>query len=178
MVIAAAGAAASSGMGASVIINLILNFVLSASMNQMLGSIKNMQVIVHLCLMMNLLVPPNSQLFFDEIFKMTKFDPVDLSELGIDFELVPLPADGDDEDDDEEFDEDEDDSDDDEAADKDAADAEEDEEDESEMWAPFVQLGYESDYFLMNLGGLLLAIILQAVLILVTACIYCNPKCS
>ena len=45
----------------------------------MLGSIKNLQVIVHLCLM-DVIVPANAWIFFQEIFKMIAFDPVDISE--------------------------------------------------------------------------------------------------
>ena len=45
----------------------------------MLGSIKNLQVIVHLCLM-SVIVPANAWIVFEQIFKMIAFDPIDISE--------------------------------------------------------------------------------------------------
>ena len=44
----------------------------------MLGSIKNLQVIVHLCLLA-VIVPANAQIFFSQIFEMIAFDPIDVS---------------------------------------------------------------------------------------------------
>ena len=52
---------------------------MSASMNQMLGSIKNLQVIVHLCLL-GVIVPANAAIFFEYLFAMIAFDPVDITE--------------------------------------------------------------------------------------------------
>ena len=63
-------------MGAATSINLVLNFVKGASMSQMISSIKNLQVIVHLVLM-GVIVPANAQIYFSEIFKMIAFDPLD-----------------------------------------------------------------------------------------------------
>jgi len=77
--VAQAGAAASSAVGASVTINIVLNLIMSASMNQMLSSIKNLQVIVHLCLL-GVIVPANAQIFFEYLFEMIAFDPVDVTE--------------------------------------------------------------------------------------------------
>ena len=54
--VAAAGAAASAAVGASGAIQISLQFILKGSMNQMLSSIKHLQIIVHLCIM-NLIVP-------------------------------------------------------------------------------------------------------------------------
>ena len=51
LMVAQAGTAASSAVGAATSINLVLNFVKGASMSQMISSIKNLQVIVHLVLM-------------------------------------------------------------------------------------------------------------------------------
>lgn len=47
-------------------------------MNQMLGSIKNLQVIVHLCLI-EVIVPSNAQIFISQLSEMIAFDPIDLS---------------------------------------------------------------------------------------------------
>ena len=46
-----AGAAASSVVGASTTINIVLNLVMSSSLNQMLSHIKNTQLMVHLTLL-------------------------------------------------------------------------------------------------------------------------------
>ena len=48
-------------------------------MNQMLGSIKNLQVIVHLCLFA-LIIPGNAAMFFEALFDMIAFDPIDITE--------------------------------------------------------------------------------------------------
>ena len=74
-----AGAAASTAVGTSTTINVILNIIMSASMNQMLGSIKTLQVIVHLCLF-TLIIPANADVFFAELFNMIAFDPVDVQD--------------------------------------------------------------------------------------------------
>ena len=47
-------------------------------MNQMLGSIKNLQIIVHLCLLA-VIVPANAQILFTHLFDMIAFDPIDVS---------------------------------------------------------------------------------------------------
>ena len=52
---------------------------MGSSMNAMLASIKNVQVIVHLSLL-NVIVPANAQIFFGAVAEMVVFDPVDVSE--------------------------------------------------------------------------------------------------
>ena len=46
----------------------------------MLGSIKNLLVIVHLCLFFFLILPGNATMFFEALFDMIAFDPVDVTE--------------------------------------------------------------------------------------------------
>ena len=104
-VLESAGLATVGTVATTVVINIFLSFLKGASLNTMISSIKSMQIIVHLCLMLNLLVPPNAQVFIDELFNMIKFDPVDPEELGFDFDLIPIPF-QDDEDEDDEEDED------------------------------------------------------------------------
>ena len=69
--------AASTTVGATATFNIILNVIMSASMNQMLGSIKNLQVIVHLCLF-TLIIPANADVFLAALFDMIAFDPIDV----------------------------------------------------------------------------------------------------
>lgn len=45
----------------------------------MLGSIKNLQVIVHLCLF-TLIIPANADMFFAALFDMIAFDPIDVED--------------------------------------------------------------------------------------------------
>ena len=52
---------------------------MGSSMNAMLASIKNVQVVVHLTLL-NVIVPANAQIFFGAVAEVVTFDPVDVSE--------------------------------------------------------------------------------------------------
>ena len=74
-----AGAAAKGGVGSSFSFNSILSILMGSSMNAMLASIKNVQVIVHL-LLLNVTVPANAAIFFGAIAEMVAFDPIDISE--------------------------------------------------------------------------------------------------
>lgn len=85
-------------------------------MNQMLSSIKNLQVIVHLCLL-SVIMPANSQIFFEYLFEMIAFDPVDVDDLIND--MFGLK------------------------------------DDDPGLKDAFVQLGYESAFFVTNMGSLL-----------------------
>ena len=49
-------------------------------MNEMLGSVKNLQLIVHLTLM-HVMVPANAQVLFSAIFEYVTFDLFDTSAL-------------------------------------------------------------------------------------------------
>lgn len=66
LAVAAVGGAAAGGVGGTFSFNFILNLIMSTSMSQMLSSIKNLQVIVHLVLM-NFIVPAVTQIFFAAI---------------------------------------------------------------------------------------------------------------
>mmetsp|Transcript_34941 Transcript_34941/g.42830 ORF Transcript_34941/g.42830 Transcript_34941/m.42830 type:complete len:94 (-) Transcript_34941:1640-1921(-) len=77
--IQAVGATASAGVGASFSFNIILNLVASQSLNQMLSSIKNLQVIVHLTLV-NVIIPANAMIFFAAILEIIAFDPIDIED--------------------------------------------------------------------------------------------------
>ena len=87
VVTAAAAAAATSAVGGSFSFNLIFSIVMKTSLNTMLSAIKNLQIIVHLCLL-SVIVPGNSQEFFNSLFDMIAFDPIDIREyadIGFDF---------------------------------------------------------------------------------------------
>ena len=77
--LAAAGAAAKSVVGSSFSFNSIMSILTGSSMNAMLASIKNVQVIVHL-LLLNVTVLANAAIFFGAIAEMVAFDPIDISE--------------------------------------------------------------------------------------------------
>ena len=53
---------------------------MSASLNAMLSSIKNLQVVVHLCLL-QVVVPAVSDMFFLALFDIIAFDPVDVEDI-------------------------------------------------------------------------------------------------
>ena len=77
--LAEAGAAANFGVGSSFSFNSIMNILMGSSMNAMLESIKNVQVIVHF-LLLNVTVPANAAIIFGAIAEMVTFDPVNISE--------------------------------------------------------------------------------------------------
>lgn len=142
--VAAAGGVAAGGVGGSFGFNFILNLLMSTSMNQMLGSIKNLQVIVHLVLM-NFIVPAVTQIFFAAVIQMIAFDPFEGAG-EYTKEYLSLEAD--------------------------------DEEDEPVLAENFVQLGYESPYYLTNLGSLLYIVLAYLALIPVFALLAVMPCCS
>lgn len=110
------GATAGAGMGASFSFNVVLNLLVSQSLNQMLSSIKNLQVIVHLTLV-NVIIPANATIFFSMIFQIIAFDPIDIEEYVVDF----FELDGDAE--------------------------------PNDISPNFEQLGYESSFFMINMGS-------------------------
>ena len=104
----------------------------------MLGSIKNLQVIVHLVLL-GVIVPANTAIFFSSLFKMIAFDPIEVGFM-IDplFNLREI----------------------DEALD-----------------AAFEALGYESAYFITNMGSLIMVIFIQMILIPMHLSVWCCKPC-
>ena len=60
------------GFGLTGIIYLLVGY----KMNKLLGSVKNMQLLVHMTLM-QVVVPANSQVFLSAIFEMISFDVYD-----------------------------------------------------------------------------------------------------
>ena len=72
----AAGSTAAAGVGGSFSFNFILNLIMSTSMNQMLSSIKNLQLVVHLILF-GFVVPGVTAIFFGALADMITFDPFD-----------------------------------------------------------------------------------------------------
>ena len=61
-----AGSFASSGVASSMSFNFVLSILLSTSLSQMLSSIKNLQVIVHLSLL-GIVMPGLASIFFASI---------------------------------------------------------------------------------------------------------------
>ena len=70
-----AGSFASSGVATSFSFNFVLSILLSTSLSQMLSSIKNLQVIVHLSLL-GIVMPGLASVFFASIQTMIAFDPL------------------------------------------------------------------------------------------------------
>ena len=89
--LSSAGTAAAASIGTSFSFNFILNILMSSSMQSMLSSIKNVQVIVHLTLL-SVIVPGNAQIFFGAIAEMVAFDPIEIDQL-IDFGFKTRPDD-------------------------------------------------------------------------------------
>ena len=86
------GVAVGAGVGASFSFNIVLNLIIGLSLNQILSSIKNLQVIVHLTLF-KVIIPANASIFYAIIFKIIAFDPIDISEYVIDiFEIKDTEA--------------------------------------------------------------------------------------
>ena len=86
------GTAASASVGASISFTIVLNLMVSQSLNRMLSSIKNLQVIIHLTLF-NVIIPANASIFFAIIFKIIAFDPIKTSEYIMDiFEIEDTEA--------------------------------------------------------------------------------------
>ena len=106
----------------------------------MLGSIKNLQIIVHLVLM-GVIVPANAEIFFGALFDMIAFDPIDVTWI-----INPMFS---------------------------LSDIEQGLDEE------FEALGYQSAYFLTNLGSLFLVVIVQLVLIPMHLSVWaCKPCCN
>ena len=141
----AAGGTAAAGVGGSFSFNFILNLIMSTSMNQMLSSIKNMQVIVHLILF-SFVVPGVTAIFFGALADMITFDPFDgASEYTSEYFALDM------------------------------------QEEETLIDDMLADLGYESNYFLTNLGTLLYFLVawlsLIPVYFLVAICPLCYLKC-
>ena len=77
--LALGGAALAGGFGATFSFNLILNLLLGSGLNSLIGSVKALQVIVHL-LLLQVIVPANASMFFGIIFEALAFDPIDIEE--------------------------------------------------------------------------------------------------
>ena len=75
-----ASQAAGGLIGAGFSFTAIVNLVVGSRMNEMLGSVKNLQLIVHLTLM-HVMVPANAQVLFSAIFEYVTFDLFDTSAL-------------------------------------------------------------------------------------------------
>ena len=56
----------------------IVNFIAGSRMNKLLGSVKNLQIIVHLTLI-KVVMPANAQVLMSILFEWITFDPVDTS---------------------------------------------------------------------------------------------------
>ena len=65
----------STGLAIVLVGNYALNLIAVASLNQLIGSIKKLQIIVHLMLI-DVPVPPNASLFFNYLLTIVAFDPV------------------------------------------------------------------------------------------------------
>ena len=70
-----AGGLAAGTVGGSFSFNFILNLLMGTSMSQLLGSIKPLQVIIHLSLM-SVDVPGTAQSIFGAIAELVVFDPI------------------------------------------------------------------------------------------------------
>ena len=69
------GNTAAGTVGSSFSFNFILNLIMGTSMSQMLGSIKALQVIIHLCLL-SVDVPGVAQSVLGQISELVVFDPI------------------------------------------------------------------------------------------------------
>ena len=78
-VISAFGSASAAAVGSSFSLNFLLNMLMSTSMNQMLASMKALQIIIHLSLM-NVKVPANAQQFNGFISSMVVYDPINVED--------------------------------------------------------------------------------------------------
>ena len=78
--IKSASQAAGGLVGAGFSFTAVINLVVGHKMNEMLGSVKNLQLIVHLTLM-HVLVPANAQVLMTAIFEYVTFDLFDTSSL-------------------------------------------------------------------------------------------------
>ena len=76
--IKSASQAAGGLVGAGFSFTAVVNLVVGSRMNEMLGSVKNLQFIVHLTLM-HVLVPANAQVLMSAIFEYVTFDLFDTS---------------------------------------------------------------------------------------------------
>ena len=64
-------------MGTSFGIQFILGYLSKVFLNQLLGTIKNLQMLTHLSLL-SVFVPANAQVFFSYIFDIISFDFADV----------------------------------------------------------------------------------------------------
>ena len=78
--IKSASQAAGGLVGAGFSFTAVINLAVGHKMNEMLGSVKNLQLIVHLTLM-HVLVPANAQVLMTAIFEYVTFDLFDTSAL-------------------------------------------------------------------------------------------------
>lgn len=76
--VALAGGVAAAAVSSSFSLNFLVNILMSGSMNSMLSSIKNLQVIVHLALY-GVVVPAAAQVFFGYISELVAFDIISVS---------------------------------------------------------------------------------------------------
>lgn len=144
-----------------------MNIILSGSANQLLASIKTLQVMVHLTLL-HVHKPVITAKFFEELFKMISFDPVDNIEVYIRaFFNIPEEGDGDDDDDEESHGEAEEGEEhaDELEVDSELVDDESHEEEHDDIRDSLNELGYDSSYFIVGLGSLLIMTCLQLLLL-------------
>ena len=73
------GDIAIGAVGSSFSFTFILNLAMGTSMSQMLGSIKALQIMIHLCLM-NVDVPSIAQSVIGKISQMVVFDPIPMED--------------------------------------------------------------------------------------------------
>ena len=70
-----AGNAAAASVAATSVLNIVLSFMMQGILNQMLATIKQLQLILHLALL-NMVLPANTGLFFGQLDDMLTFDPI------------------------------------------------------------------------------------------------------
>ena len=67
-------------VGAGLSLTTIVNLFVGSNMNKLLGSVKNLQIIVHMTLM-SVVMPANAQVLMSVIFEWITFDLYDTSSL-------------------------------------------------------------------------------------------------
>ena len=77
--IAVASEVAASGVASTLSFNFVLNLLMNTSMNQMIGSIKILQVVIHLALLV-VVIPANAGIFLQAINAIVAFDFYDTTE--------------------------------------------------------------------------------------------------
>ena len=71
------GSTVSAATNAQFSFNIVLNVLMNSSLGTLISSIKGLQVITHLSLM-PMIIPANAQIFFNYIFQVVAFDPIDI----------------------------------------------------------------------------------------------------